>query len=286
MSADLLSVALRALGFVALFQAAGIAVFLALLGQPLPSTAPVLRRLGIRAALIAAVLLIGQYLLEAARMAGDLGGVLDPELQGLVLHSATSVTFTWQLLGLLLIAVGLRREGAAAIAVGIAGAAMLLAAFTFVGYTSNAPLRWILSPVLLAHVAVVAFWFGSLVPLYLVSLREPAAASAQIVEQFSARAIWLVPGLLLAGLILASLLLPDLAALRKPYGELLIVKVLGFCTLMVLAALNRWRFGPGLGRGDVVAGRRFRYAITVEYGLIAIILCVTAVLTTFYSPEG
>jgi putative copper resistance protein D len=286
MAADLLSVALRALSFVALFQAAGIAIFLALLGQPLASTSPALRRLGIRAALIAAVLLIGQYLLEAARMSGELGGALDPALQGLVLRSAASVTLTGRLLGLLLIVGGLRREGPAATAFGIAGVAMVLAAFTFVGHTSNAPSRWILSPVLLAHLAVVAFWFGSLLPLYLVSFREPPEASARIIEQFSGRAIWLVPGLLLAGLILASLLLPDLAALRTPYGELLIVKILGFCALMVLAALNRWRFGPALGRGDVAAGRRFRYTVTAEYGLIAMILCVTAVLTTFYSPEG
>jgi putative copper export protein len=286
MAADLLSVTLRALGFVALFQAAGIAIFLALPGQPLASTAPALRRLGMRAALIAAVLLTGQYLLEAARMSGELGGALDPALQGLVLRSATSVTLTWRLLGLLLIVGGLRREGPAATALGVAGVVIVLAAFTFVGHTANAPSRWILSPVLLAHLAVVAYWFGSLLPLYLVSLHEPAAASGRIVEQFSARAIWLVPGLLLAGLILAFLLLPDLAALRTPYGELLIVKVLGFCTLMVLAALNRWRFGPALGRGDVAAGRRFRNAVTAEYGLIAMILCVTAVLTTFYSPEG
>src|SRR5215469_6109967 len=109
MSADLLSVALRALGFVPLFQAAGIAIFLALFGQPLVSTAPVLRRLGIRTALIAAVLLIGQYLLEAARLSGELAGVLDPALQALVLRSATSVTLIWRLLGLLLIGAGLRR---------------------------------------------------------------------------------------------------------------------------------------------------------------------------------
>lgn len=286
MSADLLSVALRALGFVALFQAAGIAIFVALLGQPLASTEPVLRRLGRHAALIAAALLIGQYLLEAARMSGELSGALDPALQGLVLGSATSVTLIWRLLGLLLIAGGLRRAGAAATVVSVAGVVMVLAAFTFVGHTSNVPLRWILSPVLLAHLAVVAFWFGSLLPLYLVSLREPAAASERIVQEFSARAIWLVPGLLLAGLLLASLLLPDLAALRTPYGELLIVKVLGFSALMVLAALNRWRFGPALGRGDVAAGRRFRYVVTAEYGLMATILCITAVLTTFYSPEG
>ena len=286
MSVDLLSVALRALAFLALFQAAGVAIFIALLEHPLRATDSALRRLGIGAALIAAVLLAVQYVLEAARLSGELNGAWDPALQALVMRSATSVALVWRLLGLLLIALGLRRGGAANTAIGVAGVVILLAAFTLVGHTSNAPLRWVLSPVLLAHLAVVVFWFGALLPLYLVSLREPAEASGRLVEQFSARAIWLVPGLLLAGIFLGCLLLPDLAALRRPYGELLIVKFLVFCTLMLPAAANKWHFGPALRQGDAAAGRRFRHALAVEYGLIAAVLCVTAVLTTFYSPEG
>ena len=286
MSVDLLSVALRALAFLALFQAAGVAIFIALLEHPLRATEPALRRLGIGTALIAAMLLACQYLLEAARMSGELNGALDTALQAVVMRSATSVALVWRLLGLLLIALGLRRGGAASTTISVAGVVILLAAFTLVGHTSNAPLRWVLSPVLLAHLAVVVFWFGALLPLYFVSLREPAEASGRVVEQFSARAIWLVPGLLLAGISLGCLLLPDLAALRRPYGELLIVKFLAFCTLMLPAAANKWHFGPALRHGDAAAGRRFRHALAVEYGLIAAVLCLTAVLTTFYSPEG
>ena len=286
MSLDLLSVALRALAFVALFQAAGVAIFLALLDHPLRATESTLRRLGTLAALIASMLLACQYVLEAARMSGEFSGALDPALQRIVMRSATSVTLAWRLLGLLLIAFGLRRAGAAGTTVSVAGGVIVLAAFTLVGHTSNAPLRWVLSPVLLAHLAVVAFWFGALVPLYLVSLRETAQTSGRIVAEFSARAIWLVPGLLLAGVVLACLLLPDLAALRRPYGELLIGKILAFGALMMLAAANKWRFGPALSRGDAAAGRRFRYTVAAECGLIAAVLCLTAVLTTFYSPEG
>jgi len=286
MPVDLLSVSLRALAFVALFQAAGVAVFLALLDHALRATEPALRRLGILAAVIAATLLACQYVLEAARMSGEFSGVLDPALQRMVMRSAMSVTLAWRLLGLLLIALGLRRGGAGGTAVSVAGVAIMLAAFTLVGHTSNAPLRWLLSPFLLAHLVVVAFWFGALLPLYLVSLREGAEVTGWIVGQFSARAIWFVPGLLLAGFVLACLLLPDLGALRRPYGELLIVKLLAFCALMMLAAANRWRFAPALSRGDAAAGRRFRYTLAAEYAVITGVLCLTAVLTTFYSPEG
>ncbi len=283
---DVLSVTLRALSFLALFQAAGISIFIALRDHELTRTEPTLRRLGTVSALVAAPVLIAQYVLEAARMSGELHGVMDPALQSLVMHSATSVALSWRLLGLLLIVVSLGRRGVSATAVGVTGVVMLLAAFTFVGHTSKDALRWLLSPVLLAHLLVVAFWFGALTPLYLISSREPAAVAARIVAQFSVRASWLVPGLLLAGLILATVLLPNVAALRTPYGRLLIVKVLGFSALMPLAALNKWRLGPALARGDVRAAHRFRLSLAAEYGLIAAVLCVTAVLTMFYSPEG
>lgn len=286
MSVDLLSGTLRALSLLTLFQVAGIALFFALCEQELPNTQVALRRVGSGAALIAATFLIAQYFLEASRMSGEFGGVLDPALQGIVMRSAASVTLSWRLLGLLLIVGGLRRGGAGGTVGGQVGVVMLLGAFTLIGHTSTAPLRWLLSPVLLAHLFVVTFWFGALLPLYLVSSREPAETAARIVAAFSARAVWLVPGLLLAGLVLATVLLPNLAALRTPYGELLIVKVIGFALIMPLAALNRWRFGPALGRGDPGAGHRFRTAVAMEFALLATILCVTAVMTTFYSPEG
>jgi len=55
--------------------------------------------------------------------------------------------------------------------------------------------------------------------------------------------------------------------------------------LLGLGALNKWRFGPAISGGDLGAGRRFRIVVIVEYVLIAAVLSVTAVMTTFFSPE-
>jgi copper resistance protein D len=286
MAIDILSVSLRALAFVALLQAGGIVLFFAL-GQPeLPATEPALRRIGIFSALLAAIVLVAQYALEAARMSGELGGALDPALQGVVLRSAGSVTLCWRVLGLSLIVAALRRRGVERSLAGAIGVVILLASFTLVGHTAHSALRWLLSPVLLAHLCMVAFWFGALVPLYLVSAHEPAETGARVVAQFSARALWLVAALFAAGVVLAAGLLPDLAALRRPYGLLLLAKVTGFCALMLLAALNRWRFGPALRSGEAAAGRRFRSVVAAEYALMVTVLCVTAVMTTFFAPEA
>ncbi len=277
MLADGLSVTLRALSFIALFQAAGIALFSAFFAHQLTTTRATLRRIGTRSAVVAAILVAGHYVLEAARMSGDLAGVMDPALQGLVLHSSTSAASILRLLGLLLIAIGFRMAG-------LIGAMLALAAFTLVGHTTDYSYRWLLSGLLFLHLFVVAFWFGALAPLFVVSAREPPAVAGRIVERFSSLAIWLVPGLLVAGVVLAALLLSDLAALGTPYGRLLMVKVFGFAVLLGLGALNKWRLGPAIARNGARASRAFRRSLVAEYALIGGVLSVTAILTTFYSP--
>jgi putative copper resistance protein D len=284
--ADIVSVTVRALSFIALFQAAGMAMFIALFGREIPETQGRLRTVGTSAALLAMFFVLIHYALEAARMSGELAGVLDSSLQSMVMHSLASVALVCRVLGLLLLVAGFRFGKTRGMIAGLAGAALLLAGFTAVGHTAAHSTRWLLSAVLFVHLIGVAFWFGALAPLHRVSSRESPATAARIVERFSSLALWLVPGLFLAGLLLAVMLLPNLAALQTPYGRLLILKILGFTALMALASLNKWRLGPALARGDERTRRAFGRSLVAEYVLIAAVLCVTAVLTTFYSPES
>jgi copper resistance protein D len=90
---------------------------------------------------------------------------------------------------------------------------------------------------------------------------------------------------LVSGLMLSVLLLKGFAGLRTTYGHLLLVKLAGFAALMGLGALNKWRLGPAVGRGDPRATAAFRRSLKTEYILIAGVLSVTAILTSFYSPD-
>jgi putative copper export protein len=67
---------------------------------------------------------------------------------------------------------------------------------------------------------------------------------------------------------------------------LLIAKAVGFALLMGLAAANKWRLGPALGSGIVGSGQWFRRSVATEYVLIAAVLAITAVMTSFFSPEA
>jgi copper resistance protein D len=309
--ADILSVVLRALSFVLQLQAAGAVFFAAAFGPALTISLSSVRSLA-RIAAIAAFFVAGaHYLLEAARMVGDLSGVFDGDLQAVAWKSSTGGAFSVRELGLLLIVAGMQTTSVRLTAerffksptamspgfwmkrlssrgftiAGVGGAVLVAASFTLTGHTSTSGWRWLLAPLLLAHLLIVAFWFGSLGPLYLVTLREPRERAARAVTLFSSAAFWLVPLILVAGAAIAVLLFPSVAALWQPYGLLVIAKGCLFAVLLGLAAFNKWRFGPALGNGDLSAGRVFRRMVIAEYVLIGVVLSVTAVMTTFFSPE-
>lgn len=308
---DILSVVLRALSFVLQLQAAGAVFFAAAFGPALTISLTSIRSLARVTAIAAVFVAAGHYILQAGRMAGDLTGVFDGSLQNMVWASKTGGAFSVRELGLLLIIAGmqttsvrltterffkassamspafwLKRLSSRGFTIaGLAGAVLVAVSFTLTGHTSASSWRWLLAPLLLAHLLIIAFWFGSLWPLCLVTLRESRERTARVVTLYSSAAFWLVPLILLAGVAMTALLLSSVAGLWQPYGELVITKFALFAVLMGLAAFNKWRFGPALGNGDLLAGRVFRRMVIAEYVLIVVVLGVTAVMTAFFSPE-
>ena len=103
-------------------------------------------------------------------------------------------------------------------------------------------------------------------------------------EAFSVRALWLVPLMALAGVAMAALLLPDLAALGRPYGMLLIAKALLFSAALAAAALNRRRWLPALRAGSAAARRGLFATLVPEYLVLAAAIAVTAVMSGAFSP--
>lgn len=285
MLVDGLSAGLRALSFIALFQATGAAMYLACFGGLVVTTRRAIQRLSVVWALIAIALLVLQYSLEAARMGGDLASMMDGELQALVFHSSAALALALRVAGLTVLAIALRMKSKPSIALVVTATMVVLLGFTLMGHTTSHSPRWLLVPLLLAHLIVVAFWFGALVPLRLAARYENPRTAGAAIEAFSTAATWIVPALFIAGLALATVLLGGFAGLRTPYGQLLILKVVGFFLLMGLASLNKWRLGPAVASGDARLTRHFRRSLQIEYVIVAAVLTVTAVMTTFFSPD-
>jgi copper resistance protein D len=281
---DALSALIRALSFFALFQAAGVAMMIALIGPLLDQSAAPIRRIGFYSAIAGLLLVSMHYAIEAARMSGSLAGVLDRDLQQMVFDSSMSTAAGMRLLGLALIAGVIRRQSSTSAVVGLAGAFVLTLAFTFVGHTADESRTSWLAVLLTLHLLVVAFWFGGLAPLLVIARREHAARAANIVATFTRIATIVVPGLFVAGVLMTLLLVDAWEVFGDTYGQLLLGKAAGFALLMVLASLNKWRYGPAIA-GDGAGTVAFQRTVAIEYVLICSTLVVTAIMTTFYSPS-
>lgn len=282
---DMAVVAIRALAFIAVLQAAGAVLFLVLFRERLVESMDTIRAIGARAAAAGVFLIVARYLLEPARMAGSFSGIFDSFLHGILLTSNLGVTQLTRVVGAGIVALTLLGPPRPREYLALIGAALIVVSFSFMGHTAANDQRWILSTLLILHLLVVAFWFGGLMPLHVACSRETLADASNLIARFSSVAVRTVPLILLAGIGMALVLLPRLSSLGSAYGTLLIVKVAGFTVLMVFAALNKYRFGPAVAAGNQRAVHFLQRSVALEAALIVLILATTAVMTTLYSPE-
>jgi copper resistance protein D len=283
---DLVSVAIRALAFIALLQAGGLALYLVTYGKQLVTSTPSVTRDLRIAAWVAAIALIAYQLLGAARLTGEFSGILDWSMQAIALDSNDAIANGLRLLVALILASVALSSGNQYRVVLFGATVVIIVSFSLTGHTVTTEHRWLLAPLLMLHLSVVVFWFGCLLPLARLNHLESRPIALAVIGQFSQLASWLVPGLALVGLIIAWKLLPDVTALVRPYGLLLLLKAFGFSLVLGLAAYNKWRLVPAMAAGSDAAWRRFHRSVKIEYCLICAVLTATAVMTGMFSPEG
>ena len=281
---DIVAIGLRAVSFVAVLQAAGVAMFLWLFGGSLARSAGKIRSLGITAAIAGGVLTLAYHLVQPARMTGSFSGMLDGSLQAMLLTSDAGATTAIRILGLVMLVVGLPKRNRLGEACSLIGATLVVVSFGLMGHTTAHDQRWVLVALLVVHLLIIAFWFGALLPLYVAASRETVADNAFVIENFSAIAAWLVPIIFVAGLGMSVLLLEEFNNLWTAYGVSLLAKVSGFAALMGLATLNKWRLGPAIAAGHAPALRNFQRSVVAEWSLIVAVLVVTAIMTGLFSP--
>lgn len=278
---------LRALALVLVLQAVGGALFCVVFRGTLLSAAHAVQRTAWRLSLLALAALVLQALYEPVHLAGDVSGLTDPALLRLFLTLGAGAALVVRIAGVACAACALRPGGRAPSRLAVAAGVLLIAvSFVLTGHTATGAQRGLLALLLFVHVALVTYWFGALWPLGQVLALDPPESAARTIAAFSTLAVRLVPLLPLAGGVIAALLLPDVAALRRPWGLLLLGKVVLFALLMALAALNRLRLTPALAGAEATAAARLSRTIALEYGLICVTLGVTAVMSGEFSPAG
>jgi copper resistance protein D len=274
---------LRAAGLVLSLQAIGAALFSARFAWRLEVSSDVVRSSRRRAALATLAVLAAQVLIEPIELGGEAAALFDGVVMRLFLTTSAAALLT-RIAGAACVAWGLRPRARPPYPLALAGSVVMIGSFLLTGHTVAQPRRLALASLLFVHVAIVAFWFGSLRPLRQVVALESRRVASEVLNSFSALAVWLVPVIALAGAALAALLLPDIDGLLRPYGRLLLTKSALFALLMGLAAVNRLRLVPALAAGSGTAPASLRRSIALEYALICVVLAVTAVMSGSFSP--
>jgi putative copper resistance protein D len=235
------------------------------------------RKIATGAAIIGLAVLALRFGIRSARISGmGLLGATDAMMLGLVWNSPLGTAALWRGTGLILIlAPALGR------AIGVIGAVLIAASYTFIGHSLGDP-RWLLAGLLIVHLLAAAFWIGALAPLH---QAVGAAQSADLLHGFGIIASGIVGLLIVVGVTFAWFMTGSIAALfGTAYGLTLLLKVAAVTGLMGLAALNKWRLVPALAAQDPEAAEKLRRAIRIEMCVVAAVLIITATLTSVTTP--
>lgn len=227
------------------------------------------------------------FLLKGANLTGDVRGMTDPEILGLLWSTPVGTALLYHMVGLSLVLIGFffRRGGGA---FSLIGGILAIWSFTLGGHISGRE-SWILDLLLLFHLITVAFWIGILAPLKrMIGDDKTWPDAAYLGRRFGAVASITVPLLIVAGGVMGYLLVGTPANLFSTgYGQFLILKTLLVGSLLALAAANKLRFIPRLEQHDPQAASHLQKFISLEWLAFVAILGATAVLTTVLTlPSG
>jgi putative copper resistance protein D len=218
----------------------------------------------------------------AASMSGDAAGALDGDLLKMVWQGGEGRAAGIRAAGLLFSTPALSSHGRPGI-LALAGAAAAATSFAWVGHTHTAPSP-AASILVGAHLLAAAFWLGALAPLWVYARGHEPRRVAAVATRFSRAALVLVSVLVAAGIIVLAMLLGHLSALGSSYGRTACIKLALVAAVLACAAYNKQSLTPRLLGGEHEALHPLRISIAIEMLLAALILIVTAALTTLVGP--
>lgn len=213
---------------------------------------------------------LGSLLGQTAVMAGDPAMAINPQALSFVL---TGTTFGYAIAARLALAVTILAlslwlsAGLRLWLVCVGAGALILASFAFTGHGAAeeglAGVAHAIADIL--HLVAAGVWLGALAALVVALWRARGSADLAVLtilhqglERFSGVGSLTVAALLVSGLVNSWFLVglrPFGEILATPYGGLLMIKLALFAAMLLLAAANRFRHTPRLGRALIEGGQ-------------------------------
>ncbi|HKR34818.1 MAG TPA: CopD family protein [Steroidobacteraceae bacterium] len=273
---EALAVLLKVALYAGLLSASG-AVFAQATLRPLPDEVAYLTRIARRGALF----IIGVSPLIALVLIWRLGGAFDDATLSAVFVSNSGAALALQVTGAALL---LTSSSEDSVLLRLSYALLPMLGFAFSGHAAGiGPVEGLVAVV---HVSMAAWWLGSLFYLRRECVHAQFDRLVTVLTRFSSIAFVLAGVLVMGGLALVMILVdfsndPWLSL----YGQILGGKLCVVAVLLALAGYNRRRLTPRLLARDGTAVQALRLTTSVELALIATVLTITAILTTYASPH-
>lgn len=244
---------------------------------------------------------VGWLVIVASNMSGTpLSGVLQGGVIGIVL-TQTRFGQAWTIRAALLVVIAVclvvqaRMRKHAAGWVGLLAAAAFIVGLAWAGHgaaTENVPFDAIHLPADILHLLAAGAWLGGLLPLVILLAQAWRDRSPQAVAiaraasmRFSVLGLCSVGTLLVTGVVNTWFLAGSVPALLgTPYGQLLLLKIALFLTMIAVASVNQQRLVPCLAdvTSDVTlclqAIRQLRLNASIEASLGVFVLAVVGVI--------
>jgi len=279
---DGVAVVLRALYYMATIGAAGLAFFVIGFGHRLrPNELAQLRRtllIAVAAGLALSVVALALRVLVLTAGAS----MTDGAVWQAVLRSRIGDAYWLRSAGLLLL-VAAAMPWHVGHAVAAVGGALVLGSYAAMGHSMLFVPRQEIAALVVVHLAVVAFWVGSLLPLLWVARRPDGAETVSLLRDWSRAATVAVVAMIVSGVLLSWFLTVRLDLIFEAWhGWALAAKVLAVLVALGLALSNRLRHTPALARGEVGAGARLAASIRLEIVVVLLIFYIAAELVSVH----
>jgi putative copper resistance protein D len=277
------AIAVKVLLYIGLFGATGLVLVRIVFRAHVASLEPRLRSFSLALSSVALAGTTASFLLRGAALTGDLSGMADAEMLGLLWTTSVGDVLTYRLIGIALLFLGLYIP-IIGVWVTLAGGLIALWSFVQIGHIPELDQPGI-RLLLLLHLLGISFWIGVLAPLrWLARDPEHLRTAAKLGDHFGVLASIVVLGLVLAGGLMAWLILGSVSLIfTTAYGLALASKVALVALLLSLAAANKLRFIPAMQAGDRTAAKHLVRSVEMEICVITAVLVATATLTSVLS---
>jgi putative copper resistance protein D len=275
---DWLAICLRGLVYLGTVATAGSVLFRTTFPQASLGLLPTLRWQIFIGALLLLVCEPLRYVLFQLNIAGgDMALAFDPSMRLIGMQTPLGQAGLIRLICLIpLLIIGLRWP-----VLGAIFALAMIGSYLFEGHTVSNGERFVLAPLLFAHIIAVHWWIGALIPLLIAASSLPDNLLAELVQRFGEYALWSVGLLIASGGLLLALLTGWHFDPGSAYQQAFAIKLIAFVVILGIAAVNKLRFTPMLA-GNPEQGRpSLKTSLKVETFVAFLILFATALATSF-----